>query len=94
MTSSTGAGSPLRSRLLPPSPLGRMPRRAKPSADSSLTRVASTDPSTDTPIAPPKVRKKATLLEAAPMFCTLTVFCTASTRFCIIMPMPRPITVM
>ena len=30
------------------------------------------------------------MLDAAPMFCTLTVFCTASTRFCIIMPMPRP----
>ncbi len=57
---------------------------------SVLTRVARIEPSTDTPIAPPKVRKNATILLAAPMFSTLTVFCTARTMFCISMPVPRP----
>ena len=44
-----------------------MPSFDRPEVDRSATRVASTEPRTDTPTAPPKVRKNATLLEAAPM---------------------------
>ncbi len=57
----------------------------------SATRIASTAPSTDTPAEPPRVRKKVTVAVAAPTLRMPTVFCAASTRFCIIEPTPVPI---
>ncbi len=51
-----------------------------------------TAPSAETPIAPPRERKKVTTELAEPRSDAATWFCVASTRFCIIMPMPRPIT--
>ena len=56
----------------------------------SVTRWASTAPSTETPIVPPSERKNATDELAAPMSRSGTVFCTASTRFCMVMPTPTP----
>jgi hypothetical protein len=41
-------------------------------------------------IVPPSERKNATDELAAPMSLSATVFCTASTRFCMVMPTPMP----
>ncbi len=43
-------------------------------------------------MAPPRERKNVTTELAAPRSAGATWFCVARTRFCIIMPMPRPIT--
>lgn len=53
-------------------------------------RLAMTAPSAETPIAPPRERKKVTVELAAPRSLGATWFCVDSTRFCIIMPTPRP----
>ncbi len=42
-------------------------------------------------MAPPRVRKNATTELAAPSSCIGTVFCTARTRFCMVIPTPQPI---
>ncbi len=52
------------------------------------------EPSTETPTAPPRDRKKVTVEDAAPRSLGSTWFCVQSTRFCIIMPTPRPISAM
>ena len=68
------------------------PAVASPCAVSSPTLAASTAPSTDTPTVPPIERKNETVELAAPRSVGATEFCTASTRFCIVMPRPRPMT--
>lgn len=57
-------------------------------------RVAMIEPSAETPIAPPRERKKVTVELAEPMSSGATWFWVQSTRFCIIMPMPRPMSAM
>jgi len=52
--------------------------------------VASSAPSADTPIAPPRLRKNAISELPAPMSRCPTVFCTTRTRFCCSMPTPMP----
>lgn len=49
-----------------------------------------TAPSAETPIAPPRERKNVTVELAEPRSDGATWFCVESTRFCIIMPTPRP----
>jgi hypothetical protein len=51
----------------------------------ACTRLASTAPSTDTPMVPPSERKNVTEPVAAPSSRIGTAFCTASTS-CIVMP--------
>ena len=51
---------------------------------------ASTAPSAETPIEPPIERKNATTELAAPMSARAALFCTASTRFCMVAPRPTP----
>ncbi len=53
--------------------------------------MASTAPSTETPAEPPRERKKVTVAVAEPTLRMPTVFCAASTRFCISAPTPVPI---
>lgn len=55
-----------------------------------VTLLARTAPRTETPIAPPSVRKNATVEVPAPISETSRVFWTASTRFCMSMPMLAP----
>ena len=66
-----GGGSSVRSRLpaLRIAARRRPPGRARPPRRRSwsCTRLASTAPSTETPIAPPSERKNATVAEVAPM---------------------------
>ena len=45
---------------------------------------------TETPIVPPRLRKNVTPELATPISVGLAVFCTMSTRFCIVMPTPAP----
>ena len=73
---------------------GSIPAAASPSAIASRAWVASSAPSTLTPIAPPRLRKNAISELPAPMSAAGTVFCTTSTRFCISMPRPAPTTSM
>ncbi len=55
-----------------------------------MIRWDITAPSAETPTAPPRERKKVTVELAEPRSAGDTWFCVARTRFCIIMPMPRP----
>lgn len=80
-------------------PSGPMPARAAWTSAArdrmpSVTVVATAAPIAATPAEPPRVRKKVTPEVAAPMACGSVVFCTTSTRFCIVMPMPRPTSAM
>ncbi len=68
---------------------GRRPR-GEAGGDRRAGCDASSAPSTETPIAPPRVRKNATSELPAPMSRWGTVFCTTSTRFCISIPRPAP----
>ena len=52
--------------------------------------VASAAPMTETPIVPPRLRKNVTPELATPISVGFEVFCTISTRFCIVMPTPAP----
>src|SRR5690625_7623909 len=61
---------------------GSTPARSSPSPTVVATREANTAPSTDTPVVPPKERKKATAPLAAPTSRNGTEFCTTNTRFC------------
>ena len=45
---------------------------------------------TETPIVPPRLRKKVTRARGDADLVTSVVFCTTSTRFCIVMPTPAP----
>ncbi|CAM5624888.1 hypothetical protein SMICM304S_05385 [Streptomyces microflavus] len=98
MTRRNGSGSLSRSGMPPPpvppwpslAPSG--PRSARPSLTYCVTRLPRTAPSAETPIAPPRDRKKVTTELAEPRSSGATWFCVARTRFCIIMPMPRPMT--
>jgi hypothetical protein len=45
---------------------------------------------TETPIVPPRLRKKVTPELATPISSGRVVFCTTRTRFCIVMPTPAP----
>ena len=54
---------------------------------------ARIEPITDTPIVPPMVRKNWAALVAAPRWRLGTPFCTASERFWISRPSPRPVTI-
>ena len=56
----------------------------------SVTRVASAAPMSETPTVPPRLRKKVTPELATPISDGFAVFCTARTRFCIVMPTPAP----
>ncbi|CPU66989.1 Uncharacterised protein [Mycobacteroides abscessus] len=76
--------------LPPPIDPAGTPSCARPSWIDVVTLFASTAPSTDTPIAPPRLRKNATVEVPAPISSTASVFCTASTRFCMSMPMLTP----
>ena len=69
-----------------------IPRRRRLSATCVATWWASTAPSAETPIEPPIERKNVTTELAAPRSDCATLFCTASTRFCIEAPSPRPST--
>jgi hypothetical protein len=57
---------------------------------SADTRPSSSTPSRVTPTVPPSERRNATSELAAPTSVTSTVFCTASTRFCMVAPIPMP----
>ena len=70
------------------------PIAARPSATLAATWWLSTAPSAATPIEPPMLRKNATSELAAPMSDWAVLFCTASTRFCMVAPRPRPRTAM
>jgi hypothetical protein len=83
------AGSAVTLRSPDPPPAGT-PAAASCRVIEPATWSASTAPSTETPIAPPSERKNATDALAAPMSRSGTVFCTASTRFCMLMPTPTP----
>ncbi|GAB3960382.1 hypothetical protein GCM10027614_82100 [Micromonospora vulcania] len=86
------SGSAVMFRLLLPLPLPEagIPAAARSWVIWSVTRRARTAPSTETPMVPPSDRKNATLALAAPMSLSATVFCTARTRFCMVMPTPVP----
>ncbi len=98
MTTRNGSGSLSRSGMPPPpvppwpslAPSG--PSAARPSLTYWVTRLPRTAPSAETPMAPPRERKKVTTELAEPRSSGATWFCVARTRFCIIMPMPRPMT--
>jgi hypothetical protein len=77
--------------LLLPEP-GFTPILARPELTSLATWWLSTAPSADTPMEPPIERKNATTELAAPMSRCAVLFCTASTRFCMVAPRPRPST--
>ena len=76
--------------LWPPS----MPSAASPSVTFWVTWWLSRAPSAETPIEPPIERKNETTELAAPMSAWAVLFWTASTRFCIVAPSPRPSTAM
>ncbi len=85
-----GAGRVRTSGSEPSPPVEPTPIPARPSAVYVVTWVASTAPSAETPIVPPRVRKNATTELAAPSSLIGTVFCTARTRFCMVIPRPQP----
>ena len=66
------------------------PSAVRPSITFALTWWPSAAPSAETPTEPPMVRKNATTAEAAPISRCAVLFCTASTRFCMVAPMPTP----
>ncbi len=81
----------LTSGSVPPVPAGALiPRSASCCEISDATRVASSEPSAATPVAPPSVRKNAISELPAPMSLVCTEFWTTSTRFCMTMPTPAP----
>ena len=93
MSSRTAGGASARSASPTlPEPADPAAPSGRPAVMSEPTRALRTAPRTETPIVPPRLRKKATAELAAPRSCAATVFCTASTRFCIVMPMPVPST--
>ena len=96
MIPATGAGRVVRSGMAPESPpeVGVTPIAASPSAVTLETLLLRAAPSAETPTAPPRLRKNTTVELAEPRSAVLTVFCTASTRFCSSMPTPRPISAM
>jgi hypothetical protein len=71
-----------------------MPSAARPSVTFWVTWWLRSAPSAETPIDPPIERKNATIELAAPMSAWAVLFWTASTRFCIVAPSPRPSTAM
>ena len=92
----TGPGSELRSGIewLSWESAAR-PRAARPlGRPGAATWWLSTAPSAATPIEPPMLRKNATTELAAPMSAWAVLFCTASTRFCMVAPRPTPRTAM